>query len=465
MNSRRLFRAGEKSCAVCNDPLPAFESNSQRGYACTKTECRRTVYANLIQKTREIKEGEVICSLDGCTRPVAPGTYQLRRTRFFCCASHERKFYGRTEVGKCLCCGEPIMDFPFKMGRRQYLNKAHRLHHLSQLRVPEIAGPFAEVLDSYLTGEAKLCYAKTSFRAARNYLTSFFGWLRSVGVVELDGITSDVITAYMVRERERGVKTDNYITYLSTFFGWARLRHRMTIPSPIIHKFHKVRHSQALHRDYSRPQIEHLWRALEARGTCLMKAVVAIGLEAGCRISEIGGLRLSDVDFSRQTLFIEKSKNGTQRFTHFGDKTTKYLKQWLEERDPHCGHDRVFYTSTLAPINFSGYLQSLIKNAVCKSKDFPEGVESFHSHSCRHSWASLCADNGLDPICIMALGGWKTWSSMQRYVRTSKERIETQYHEAAVRGAEERRLGPETVVSLADLVAQEHEKGVSRNCR
>src|SRR5664280_3603714 len=108
MNYRRLFKAGEKSCAVCNEPLPAFESNSQPGYACAKAECRRIHYANLIQKTREIKEGEVICSLDGCTRPVAPGTYQVRRTLFFCTDSHKRKFYHRTEVGKCLCCGEPI---------------------------------------------------------------------------------------------------------------------------------------------------------------------------------------------------------------------------------------------------------------------------------------------------------------------------------------------------------------------
>jgi integrase len=123
-----------------------------------------------------------------------------------------------------------------------------------------------------------------------------------------------------------------------------------------------------------------------------------------------------------------------------------------------------FSTPAPWPINNSGYLQDLIKHAVCKSKDFPEGIESFHTHSCRHAWATQCAENGLDPICIMALGGWKTWSSMQRYVRTSKERIETQYHEAAQRGAEERRLGPETVVSLADLVAQELEKGVSRSC-
>ena len=465
MNKRRQFQDGEKQCSGCGDPLPAFESNSQQKYSCRKHECRQKVYAQLIQMTRVIEEGEVVCSLAGCTRPGKAGTFQTRRKLFFCCSSHQKKHYIKTEVGICKACGKPILDFPFMKGRRTYCSSGHRLTYLSRQRVLEVAGPFAEMINAFMEGEGRTFYAKTTWKTARAYFINFFGWLKGQGVVDLDGLNPDLITAYMLKEKQRGIKTDNYIGHLNTLFAWAKIRKRMTIQTPIVLRFHKVRQSRKVFRAYSRAQVEALWRALDERGTTLMKAVVAIGLEAGCRISETGAIRLSNIDFERQTLFIEKSKNGTQRYTHFGDKTFQYLQQWLQERDLHCGHDFVFYTGSLRPVTSSGHLQTLIKTAIKLSPEFPNGFMGFSSHACRHTWATNLANGGMDPISIMALGGWKSWSSMQIYIKTSQDRVESQYQEAVQRAAEERLLPRETVVSLADLLALESGTRVSGNCR
>jgi len=452
MNHRRSFKAGEKQCAACGDALPAFESNSQKTYACAKKECRTQVYKAFIQKTRDIKAGEVICSLEGCTRPVPPCTVQERRTMFFCCATHEKKHYQNTEVGKCLCCGEPILDFPFMMGRRQYVNNHHRFVYQSQLRLDQLAGPFAPVINQFMDGEGKTYYAATTWKAARNYFIRFFAWIREQNVDTLDGITIDLITRYMQNESERGVTTDVYLGHISTLFGWARIRGLMTIPSPIIRRFHRVRKAHKRARAYSDEQVRGLWDVLEERGTVMMKAVVAVGLEAGCRISETGALRLSEVDFKRQTLFIAKSKNGEQRYTHFGDKTRLFLEAWLRERDPHCGHDLVFYNDSQSRIPTSGYLQTKIRDTVRRSNSNPNGVESFHTHALRHTWATNLVNAGMDPMTLMTLGGWKSWEAMKVYVRVSQERVEAQFHEADRRGREERLLQPLTVVGLADLL-------------
>jgi integrase len=340
------------------------------------------------------------------------------------------------------------------MGKREYLSKGHRLQYLSQQRVFEVAGAFADVLNKYLNGDGKLNYAATSWRSARNTLIAFCGWLQSTGILDLNQITPDTITDYMLHQRERGLTLDGYLGQISAFFTWARGRGYRKGASPIIPRFHRARQSKSVPRDYSVAEVAAILPALDKRGTTMMKLVVAIGLESGCRISETGGLRLGDINWERQTLFISKSKNGTQRHTFFDVNTRTYLELWLKERDPHCGHDYLFYTANLAPITFSGCLQTLIKRTICKSKEFPEGVPSFSSHRLRHTWASALSNGGMDPTCLMPLGGWKCWASMQRYVNTSETRVEEQYHEANLKSQEDQQWSDETLTSMDDLVAE-----------
>jgi len=49
------------------------------------------------------------------------------------------------------------------------------------------------------------------------------------------------------------------------------------------------------------------------------------------------------------------------------------------------------------------------------------GIHDLHFHDLRHTWASMMAMTGVDPMTIQQLGGWKTLQMVQRYAHLSPD--------------------------------------------
>lgn len=74
-------------------------------------------------------------------------------------------------------------------------------------------------------------------------------------------------------------------------------------------------------------------------------------------------------------------------------------------------------------------------------------------HRLRHTWATRLANAGTGIAVIMGLGGWKSLAGVSRYIRISDQRTEESYRTAMRKLREERELGSETSISIADLAA------------
>jgi integrase len=145
-------------------------------------------------------------------------------------------------------------------------------------------------------------------------------------------------------------------------------------------------------------------------------------------------LKLQDVNLEKQQLYVAlPTKNGQPRTVFFSTQTNKYLQQWLKERDPECGHDRLLYGFRKLPFS-PVRLHNEIAMAVCKEypgrEPIPDGFEKWSTHRLRHTFATTMANNGASAASLMALGGWRSSKAMAGYTRIDPDTARRSYTEA-----------------------------------
>ncbi len=148
-------------------------------------------------------------------------------------------------------------------------------------------------------------------------------------------------------------------------------------------------------------EIERLLK--ELRGTA--RSIVIVALNSGMRKGEILNLKWRDIDFYNNYISIEVSKNGEARKIPIND----MLKQELMSI-PRNG-DYVFSKATGEPY---GDPRTAFENALKRA-----GIDNFHFHDLRHTFASHLAMSGVDIRTIAALLGHKTLQMTMRYSHLS----------------------------------------------
>ncbi len=434
-------------CAICGKPLSAIEPRPKLDVVCGNPECRRL--ARRPHKTKRwVGEGEIPCMGPDCHRSVPAGYYGIKKTLFFCSHRCQLRFGGlRHVVGKCLFCGADLHGFPCFVGRSRFCSLEHKNKYYLEGMISQKCGPHAEILKTYINGFGKIHYSRAALRSARTYLISFLGFVNEKGIVDLEDVKPSHITAYIAKETGRGINHSAYVGAISVFFGWLIAEGRRKAANPVVPRIHRGPRKKNSPRPYTDQHMQEMWKVLEEHGSKIEKLAFALGEESGLRISEVGNLRLSDIDQLAQRLFIRlPTKNKTTRRPFYHEKVKRFLAEWLSERKHDCGHDHLLYNSRFQPIKYSDHLQTKIKTILAK-----HGINGFSFHRLRHTWATRLANSGMDPATLMELGGWKHWESMHQYVEICQKRVEEQYHAAMEKAKQDREMSQESVMSLSEL--------------
>src|SRR6202044_1224569 len=77
------------------------------------------------------------------------------------------------------------------------------------------------------------------------------------------------------------------ISVLSGFFKWANRHGYRSSASPVVPKFHGKKRPHYLPRPYTAEEMDFIWRLARERGSSRVRAMLAIGEEAGIRLGEI----------------------------------------------------------------------------------------------------------------------------------------------------------------------------------
>lgn len=151
------------------------------------------------------------------------------------------------------------------------------------------------------------------------------------------------------------------------------------------------------------------------------EACLRLLVETGMRAGELLALSVHDVDLARRVVTIRKGKGGRGRHVPFQAQTSAAIGRYLRVRQRHrlSNTPALWLTETggRARLGYAGLRNALMARAQ------QAGVEGFHIHRLRHTFASRYLSRGGSEGSLMQVAGWRTRQMVDRYSRdTAAER-------------------------------------------
>lgn len=287
-----------------------------------------------------------------------------------------------------------------------------------------------EAVSRFLADRRARACGSYSVRTYDSQLCLFRDWLSDAGIVDVAGITSDLVRAYFESLKQRDqlrrvgklspVSIVSYSKTLRTFFLWCQklgyLRHDLA------HSFIVHRPSRRLPKCISPSEIRQL---LSVPLTVRDRAVVCLLLDSGLRIAELTMLELGDLDFDRLMVHVKRGKRDKERYSLFQVVTAGSLKAWLSDRRPAPGVDRLFVDRWGRPLTESGIFKIVRRVAVSA------GVK-VSPHRLRHTFATEYLDAGGKLEDLQLLMGHEHIATTMVYVHVAMARLRRDHERLSV---------------------------------
>lgn len=150
------------------------------------------------------------------------------------------------------------------------------------------------------------------------------------------------------------------------------------------------------------------------------KAIVELLYSSGLRASEIGRLKVGDIDFERAEVKVY-GKGGREALVPVGSRAIEVLKQYIE-RAGLGKEDYLFTNRKGQPIS-----RSIVWYIVRRSFERIAALSSVHPHLLRHSFATHLLNRGADIRTVQALLRHKTLKTTQIYTHVSLRKMREAY--------------------------------------
>ena len=161
------------------------------------------------------------------------------------------------------------------------------------------------------------------------------------------------------------------------------------------------------------------------RDTAMLELLYATGI----RVSELCGIDLADVNYSRNTVKVT-GKGNKQRVVPFGDPAASALKAWRDHGRPHLLNPKKPAHNALFLGARGGRIDPRMVRTVVARAGKQLGVDGLGPHSLRHSAATHMLDGGADLRVVQELLGHSSLQTTQIYTHVSTTRLKQAYNQA-----------------------------------
>lgn len=146
-------------------------------------------------------------------------------------------------------------------------------------------------------------------------------------------------------------------------------------------------------------------------------AILRLFITTGARQSEIAGLTLDSVDFEDGTARVI-GKGSRTRVVSLDGKTLDAVAEYVRMREgvAHLDHKSMWVTAGGRLLSGWGVDQ------IARRSARQAGLDGFHLHVLRHSFADLALAKGMSEGDLMRVAGWNSRSMLDRYGRANAQR-------------------------------------------
>jgi integrase/recombinase XerD len=156
-------------------------------------------------------------------------------------------------------------------------------------------------------------------------------------------------------------------------------------------------------------------KACEGKGLLERRdmALLRVFLSTGIRIGEAADLTVDDVDLQARILVVQRGKGGRRRVARFDATTAAAIDRYRRMRGRHRSAGLPWLWLSL-----SGHSGRLTRGGIdfaLTRRACQAGIDGFHVHLLRHTWADLWKSSGGSDEDLARLGGWQDLRVMARY--------------------------------------------------
>jgi integrase/recombinase XerC len=258
------------------------------------------------------------------------------------------------------------------------------------------------------------------------------GHRRDIDIRQIDHLTIREYMARLYEEKRKKTSIARKLATLRTFFKFLcreqvlELNPARLVSSPRLEKrLPKVISIDEVIQFIETPETDTVLGTRD-------RAIIELLYATGCRVSEVAGMNIDDIDFKRTTIRV-RGKGRKERFVPFGSKAKEALAAYLDARTSLLAeapdHKRdaaaVFlnYQGTRITTRSIGRLiEKYVKECAL--------AQNISPHSLRHSVATHLLSAGADLRAIQELLGHARLSTTQIYTHVSIEQLMQVYDKA-----------------------------------
>lgn len=169
--------------------------------------------------------------------------------------------------------------------------------------------------------------------------------------------------------------------------------------------------------------------------------IIELLYATGVRVSELCNIKLSDIDFSNNTIRI-LGKGSYERIVYFGDYANEALKRYINGE--RCkildGKDNNFLFVSRSGAKISDRSVRYIIDNIISKTNIKKNVSP---HTMRHTFATHLLNNGCDVKTVQQFLGHKHLATTEIYTHVSSERLKNVYKNSHPRALTENKESEE----------------------
>jgi len=270
----------------------------------------------------------------------------------------------------------------------------------------------------------------------KNDISSLIGFLEALGITDLSLVSKKELNSFFSSLSKTGLSSNSAARYYSSIKGFFRYLFVQNyikenpmekISSPKLKKgLPLVLSVNEVDSILSRPDISNV---LGLRDKALLELLYACGV----RVSELLGLKVSDLFFNEEMIRVF-GKGSKERLVPVGRSAVKWVKEYLTKSRPmlekkNKSENFLFLNkrgTILSRMGIWKIVDKYVKDAGIKKE--------VHPHTFRHSFATHLLEGGADLRAVQEMLGHADISTTQIYTHIDREYIKQMHKDFHPRG-------------------------------
>ena len=283
--------------------------------------------------------------------------------------------------------------------------------------MPEVGTPLDEMADKWMLFLERDRSANT-IRQYRGTLKALQRFLESKGMpTEVEYIRLEHLQAFIGELHGKGAAPAtmaNRQAIIKTFCQF--LVDEDDLPKSPAERLRSIRQPEQRTPILSPADVEAIRRACRGSDFADRRAaaIFELMLDTGLRRQELADLAMDDLDLSGRVVHVRHGKGDKARMSRFTTDTALVLARYKTARKNELRRLRRPDPGWLWIGHRGRFTDAGIEEAM-KARAATAGIDGFHLHRLRHTWATQNRRHGMSDASLMALGGWSSPTVMGRY--------------------------------------------------